>query len=208
MSKAEIFFASLQSTLGFLAFAVAVLWCVGLIRVRRNRLLAQDGAGWISIRTDGGFPEIDRIFSRDLVRSSKEWDKVVALKNGDREALVETGAIVVVGSKSNGGGSTMRPVRLQRKNTAGWKMIEGAIYIGTGSKYENPFDSKVVGKQKAVQNFRLLMGEHGEKIWPELIERRAEILELLPELKNKNLVDWAKITEPSHGDWYLKHANV
>ncbi|WP_280193252.1 DUF4326 domain-containing protein [Nocardia farcinica] len=35
------------------------------------------------------------------------------------------------------------PKRIQRKRTAGWRMPEGAVYVGRGSKWGNPF---VVGQ--------------------------------------------------------------
>lgn len=35
------------------------------------------------------------------------------------------------------------PKRIQRKRTGGWRMPEGAVYVGRGSKWGNPF---VVGK--------------------------------------------------------------
>lgn len=31
------------------------------------------------------------------------------------------------------------PVRIQRKRTKGWKMPEGAIYVGRGTLFGNPF---------------------------------------------------------------------
>lgn len=31
------------------------------------------------------------------------------------------------------------PIRIQRRRTAGWRMPEGAIYVGRGTTYGNPF---------------------------------------------------------------------
>lgn len=33
----------------------------------------------------------------------------------------------------------MSPQRIQRKRTKGWRMPEGAVYVGRGSKWGNPF---------------------------------------------------------------------
>jgi len=33
----------------------------------------------------------------------------------------------------------MSPVRVQRKRTKGWRMPEGAVYVGRGSRWGNPF---------------------------------------------------------------------
>ena len=32
-----------------------------------------------------------------------------------------------------------RPVRVQRQRTKGWRMPEGAVYVGRGSRWGNPF---------------------------------------------------------------------
>jgi hypothetical protein len=39
------------------------------------------------------------------------------------------------------------PQRIQRKRTKGWKMPEGAIYVGRGSKWGNPF---VIGEPSGI----------------------------------------------------------
>ena len=33
----------------------------------------------------------------------------------------------------------MSPKRVQRQRTKGWRMPEGCVYVGRGSRYENPF---------------------------------------------------------------------
>lgn len=33
----------------------------------------------------------------------------------------------------------MSPVRVQRKRTKGWRMPEGAVYVGRGSRWGNPY---------------------------------------------------------------------
>ena len=42
------------------------------------------------------------------------------------------------------------PVRIQRKRTAGWRMPEGAVYVGRPSKWGNPFK---VGDRNALMRF-------------------------------------------------------
>lgn len=39
----------------------------------------------------------------------------------------------------------MKPKRIQRKRTKGWKMPENTVYVGRGSKWGNPY---YVKKQK------------------------------------------------------------
>jgi hypothetical protein len=41
----------------------------------------------------------------------------------------------------------MKPKRIQRKRTKGWRMPEGAVYVGRGSVWGNPF---VVGNQSGI----------------------------------------------------------
>jgi hypothetical protein len=36
-------------------------------------------------------------------------------------------------------GSTGAPLRIQRKRTKGWRMPEGAVYVGRPSRWGNPF---------------------------------------------------------------------
>lgn len=37
------------------------------------------------------------------------------------------------------GGEQVSPQRVQRKRTKGWQMPEGAVYVGRGSRWGNPF---------------------------------------------------------------------
>lgn len=49
----------------------------------------------------------------------------------------------------------MMPVRVQRKRTKGWRMPEGAIYVGRGSKWGNPFrlnDRSGLAREPAIEN--------------------------------------------------------
>lgn len=58
------------------------------------------------------------------------------------------------------------PKRIQRKRTKGWRMPEGAVYVGRGSKWGNPYrvgdsivtarggNTKIKDRQQAVDLFR------------------------------------------------------
>lgn len=39
----------------------------------------------------------------------------------------------------------MTPTRIQRRRTAGWRTPKGAVYVGRGSRWGNPFVIKKVG---------------------------------------------------------------
>ena len=51
----------------------------------------------------------------------------------------------------------MSPVRVQRKRTKGWRMPEGAVYVGRGSKWGNPWKVELLGK---TQMFYVHDGTH------------------------------------------------
>lgn len=91
------------------------------------------------------------------------------------------------------------PKRTQRKRTKGWKMPEGAIYVGRGSKWGNPFTVEKYGREGAVKMFRDYIGHPNS---PLLFE-----CEDIKKLKGKTLACWCKETEICHGDVLLEIAN-
>ena len=94
------------------------------------------------------------------------------------------------------------PKRIQRKRTKGWRMPEGAVYVGRPTKWGNPvavgdwFDNQRQTAAQAVQWYRehvtakSLMGE----------DARAE-------LRGKDLVCWCRLDRPCHADVLLEIAN-
>lgn len=46
----------------------------------------------------------------------------------------------------------LRPARIQRKRTKGWKMPEGTVYVGRPSKWGNPYSIKKHGIEGAIKN--------------------------------------------------------
>lgn len=105
------------------------------------------------------------------------------------------------------------PERIQRKRTKGWRMPEGAVYVGRGSKWGNPFE---VGGTAYVN---ILNGgpEQYLKVTPELAcilyrERLKNCREQLglpdiSELRGKNLACWCSLDKPCHADVLLEIAN-
>jgi hypothetical protein len=53
------------------------------------------------------------------------------------------------------------PERIQRKRTKGWRMPEGAVYVGRGSKWGNPFGP--LKTQRALA--RVPAVEHADREW-------------------------------------------
>ena len=104
------------------------------------------------------------------------------------------------------------PERIQRKRTKGWRMPEGAVYVGRPSKWGNPF---VVGRTGVV----------GEWSREEYVEDRAQAVGMFreagpdvlfyfgeephwEELRGKDLVCWCPLDQPCHADVLLEWANA
>jgi|SRR6185437_10522 len=113
------------------------------------------------------------------------------------------------------------PKRIQRKRTKGWKMPEGAVYVGRPTKWGNP-----------VKMSRLLCRESAKKIyehlvWPSedaetLLNNREKFFlcvarrewkavtweEIQNELSGKDLVCWCPLDQPCHADVLLEIASA
>lgn len=114
------------------------------------------------------------------------------------------------------------PVRIQRKRTKGWRMPDGAVYVGRPSKWGNPYrwneyaTTAPVGdegerepvpearrRSYAVTDFRAAMDpEYGFGIgqYPDLDAIRAE-------LAGRDLACWCPLDQPCHADVLLELAN-
>lgn len=117
--------------------------------------------------------------------------------------------------------------RIQRQRAAGWRMPEGAVYVGRPSKWGNPIDLADVGAQfpsltegqvaqsvvrqfealaqrgeMHLPNWRRVGGERGPITWtyPSVAEIRAE-------LAGKDLACWCALDMPCHADVLLELAN-
>ena len=93
------------------------------------------------------------------------------------------------------------PRRIQRKRTKGWRMPEGAIYVGRPSRWGNPWR----------------VGDPFLAFYPALTARTATLLfersmDLKPAgwadpLRGHDLVCWCPLDQPCHADVLLKLAN-
>lgn len=96
----------------------------------------------------------------------------------------------------------MRPKRIQRKRTKGWKMPPNCVYVGRPSKWGNPckvgdwtigYESRQT-RESAVGVFR----------------RQATIVRnksAMAELRGKDLACWCNLSDPCHADVLLEIAN-
>lgn len=103
------------------------------------------------------------------------------------------------------------PKRIQRKRTKGWRMPEGAVYVGRGSRWGNPFrigspgpdDCMVCAdRAEAVAKFRSELTTYGDG------ENFTGFLvfEVRDELRGKDLACWCPLI--SHGLYTPCHADV
>lgn len=114
----------------------------------------------------------------------------------------------------------MKPKRIQRKRTKGWKMPANTVYVGRGSKWGNPFivHTKLEGpfgnsqltRESAVELYRDVVDGYGSLpfISFEVDQAVAKLRKLnLLELKGKNLACWCPFDKPCHVDVLLEIAN-
>ena len=110
----------------------------------------------------------------------------------------------------------MKPKRIQRKLTKGWKMPPNTVYVGRPGPFANPF---AVGKPVPhawISEFDGpdLQRYKGHAVVPNAIEavRLFEKYAIPPKawleiLRGGNLACWGKEGSPCHGDVLLKIAN-
>ena len=119
----------------------------------------------------------------------------------------------------------MSPQRIQRLRTKGWRMPEGAIYVGRPSKWGNPFKGEV----GAATMTRQMLADQFEhwitrpvRWWHDGIARsysgcphflgvpyqdRPTVYEIAGDLAGRDLACWCPLDQPCHADVLLEIAN-
>jgi hypothetical protein len=94
------------------------------------------------------------------------------------------------------------PKRIQRKRTKGWRMPEGAVYVGRPTQWGNPFTlgPKCGAKCRAgaVRDFRQYV----------LGRLESGVGYPLAALRGKDLACWCPLDQPCHADVLLELANA
>ncbi len=117
----------------------------------------------------------------------------------------------------------MKPVRIQRKRTKGWKMPENTVYVGRGSAWGNPYrigdfldkgphaGTTIIDNAHSVSLFRYWAIEAIEgRAFPREDGSRPsadDVAKSLASLRGKNLACWCKLDQPCHADVLLELAN-
>ena len=103
------------------------------------------------------------------------------------------------------------PKRIQRKRTKGWKMPEGAVYVGRPTIWGNPFsvDDETLNTdgtltaESCVMLFRVYVKGVLEE--PSDFDTLREWI--MKPLRGKNLACWCPLDQPCHADVLLEIAN-
>jgi Domain of unknown function (DUF4326) len=102
----------------------------------------------------------------------------------------------------------MKPERIQVRRVAGWRLPEGAVYVGRPTIWGNPWRvggraHGALGPKEAVEEYAraLTRGELKDRKGTPLIERIAE-------LRGRPLACWCEPGQPCHADVLLRYANI
>lgn len=116
------------------------------------------------------------------------------------------------------------PKRIQRSRKRGWRMPEGAVYVGRPSKWGNPYRAirgTVWGPSRPIEGGEMVaysthapasnaVEQAVENYWRDIDCRIRSSLttELIrSELAGKDLACWCPLDQPCHVDVLLKLAN-
>ena len=110
----------------------------------------------------------------------------------------------------------MKPKRIQRKRTRGWKMPPNTVYVGRPTVFGNLF-GRLYGRRRCVSMYRNMLRARWCRIFPttrmtaamRVILRitRKQILQQIDQLRGKNVCCWCKLSDPCHADVLLELAN-
>lgn len=120
----------------------------------------------------------------------------------------------------------MSPQRIQRRRTKGWRMPEGAIYVGRPTKFGNPFRPTKYGSRWLVIDdndvtYEPWRNTRSSALWKcaELfdsdltywlggrIKYQPGLREAIEHLRGHDLACWCPLSEPCHADVLLEVAN-
>jgi hypothetical protein len=107
----------------------------------------------------------------------------------------------------------LTPKRIQRKRTKGWRMPDGAVYVGRPTKWGNPFvvvdvlEAFCGNEREAAEDY---VRSYREALY--LDERMyialASAVDVRRELRGKDLACWCPLDQPCHADVLLEIANA
>lgn len=100
------------------------------------------------------------------------------------------------------------PKRIQRKRTAGWRMPEGAVYVGRPSKWGNPFAPQAEPAYcPKAKSMLMEWAADVHRDWLQLPEQADLVTAIRTELRGKDLACWCPQDQSCHADVLLEIAN-
>lgn len=99
--------------------------------------------------------------------------------------------------------------RIQRQRTKGWRMPEGAVYVGRGTRFGNPY---VIGHWNNWTMKRVKDAAEAVALFRSNCDWLAGTREDSPssyvaDLRGKDLACWCPLDQPCHADVLLEWAN-
>lgn len=93
--------------------------------------------------------------------------------------------------------TSARPARIQRSRAKGWRMPDGAVYVGRPTRWGNPVPVEPTGTFDAAgrAEYRATLA-------------RADLAAIRRELRGKPLCCWCPLDQPCHADILLEIANA
>jgi hypothetical protein len=95
--------------------------------------------------------------------------------------------------------------RLQRRRTRGWRLPEGAVYVGRPTRWGNEFTpamedvfGRPLGLDRAIELYRLAILRFVDDGPP------ADVEAWLAPLRGRDLVCWCPPDRPCHADFLLE----
>ncbi|HEY0220012.1 MAG TPA: DUF4326 domain-containing protein [Afipia sp.] len=112
----------------------------------------------------------------------------------------------------------MKPVRIQRKRTKGWKMPPNTVSVTRPGKWGNPYRVLNGDVERSVRLFRRLFEVEASRLRHMVLGissgapgyGEGKVLDMklsLHELRGKNLACWCALDQPCHADVLLELAN-
>lgn len=116
----------------------------------------------------------------------------------------------------------MKPIRVQRKRTKGWKMPENTVYVGRPTIFGNPFkvgetyklgeDGYIIASGSALQyvfgdTIKVRDNAHAVELFKNWIAKHPLPQYLLNDIEGQNLACFCPLDKPCHADVLLELAN-
>lgn len=102
--------------------------------------------------------------------------------------------------------SALAVSRIQRRRTKGWRMPEGAIYVGRPTVWQNPF-----GLPGTAAMLKCDTIAEAVRLHRNMVAEECAALGRLPayiqQLRGKSLACWCRLDQPCHADLLIRLAN-